>query len=89
MYKKETSAITDELDAVGAWAREALHFKVGERTPVQLAFRKYVADMDLLEKHHVGLDEFSKRIRRCYEVKSIRHNDEFNQCMRIISYKLK
>lgn len=87
--KEETSAITDDLDAVGAWARGALEFKCGERTPVQVAFRKYVSDMEALDKDHVGLDEFSKRIKRCYEVRNVRQRDEFNQCMRIMSYKLK
>jgi hypothetical protein len=48
-----------------------------------------VEDMEAAGKDNVRLDEFSKRIRRCYEVKNVRNNDEFNQCMRIICYKLK
>jgi hypothetical protein len=85
----ETRIVTDELDAVGGWARGALEFKIGERIPVQVVYRRYVSDMVELEKDHVGLDEFSKRIRRCYEVKQARMNDEFGQCARIVSYKLK
>jgi P4 family phage/plasmid primase-like protien len=87
--KRETAAITDELDAVGAWARGALEFKIGERTPVQMAFRKYVEDMERAEKDHVGMDEFSKRIKRCYDVKVTRSTDEFGQCSRIQSYRLR
>ncbi len=86
--KAETRTVTDELDAVGGWARANLIFKIGEKTPVQVVYRKYVEDCDSAEKDHVGLDEFSKRIKRCYDVKSIRHNDEYSQCSRIISYKL-
>lgn len=86
--KAETSAITDEMDAVGGWARKALEFKVGERTPTQVVFRKYVEDMESLEKDHIGLEEFGKRLRRCYEVRNCRHNDEYGACNRIISYKL-
>ena len=87
--RAETRAVTDDLDAVGAWARANLVFKVGERTPVQVVYRKYVEDCTTAEKDHVGLEEFGKRIKRCYEVKSIRHNDEYSQCSRIVSYKLK
>jgi P4 family phage/plasmid primase-like protien len=86
--KTETRAVTDELDAVGGWARGNLVFKVGERTPIQLVYRKYVEDCDKAEKDHVGLEEFGKRLRRCYEVKNCRHNDEYGPCNRIISYRL-
>jgi hypothetical protein len=87
--KRETLAVTDELDAVGAWARGALEFKSGERTPVQVAYRRYVHDCEVAEKDSVPLEEFGKRIRRCYEVRNCRHSDEFGPCNRIISYKLK
>jgi phage/plasmid-associated DNA primase len=87
--RDETSAVTDELDAVGGWARGALEFKSGERTPVQVVYRRYVEDMEKAEKDHVGLDEFCKRIRRCYEVKQTRCEDQYKQCSRIISYQLK
>jgi hypothetical protein len=87
--RNETRVVTDELDVVGGWARVALEFKCGERTPVQIVYRRYVTEMEAEDKDHVGLDEFSKRIKRCYEVKQARHNDEFNVCARIMSYKLK
>jgi len=85
----ETRVVTDELDAVGGWARGALEFKSGERTPVQVVYRRYVTEMTALDKDHVGLEEFGKRVRRCYEVRNCRHNDEFANCSRIICYKLK
>jgi hypothetical protein len=90
--KKETLAVTDELDAVGAWARGALEFKVGERTPVRVVFERYVADMGAAEKDHVNMDEFSKRLKRIYEIKQARMPeiyDGYGQCMRVFSYKLK
>jgi P4 family phage/plasmid primase-like protien len=90
--KSETLAVTDELDAVGAWARGALEFKVGERTPIRMVFERYVADMGAAEKDYVSLDEFSKRLKRIYEIKQARmpsDYDEFGQCMRLFSYKLK
>lgn len=86
--KTETLAVTDELDAVGAWARGALEFKVGERTPVRVVFERYVADMATAEKDHVSMDEFSKRLKRIYEIKITRGVDEFGQCSRIHGYKL-
>ena len=85
----ETAAITDEMDAVGAWARGALEFKIGERTPVQVVYRKYVNDCETSEKEYVGMDEFSKRMKRCFEIKQARHTDVYNVCSRIINYKLK
>jgi phage/plasmid-associated DNA primase len=87
--KRETQGITDELDAVGGWARVTLGFKAGERTPVQIVYRRYVEDMDAAEKDRVGLEEFSKRIRRCYDVKTCRHADEYANCARIIGYRIK
>jgi phage/plasmid-associated DNA primase len=87
--KMETLAVTDELDSVGAWARGAMEFKVGERTPIQVVFRKYVEDMADAEKDHVGIEDFGKRLRRIYEIKNCRHNDENGCVNRIISYKLK
>lgn len=45
--------------------------------------------MEDSEKDHVGIDEFSKRIKRCYEVKQSRMGDEYGQCSRILSYKLR
>ena len=39
--KGETSVITDELDAVGAWSKVNLVFKGGERTPVHIIYAKY------------------------------------------------
>jgi hypothetical protein len=87
--KSETLAVTDELDAVGAWARGALEFKVGELTPIRMVFERYVADMGAAEKDHVSLDEFSKRLKRIYEIRNVRHDDGYNQCMRIMSYKIK
>jgi P4 family phage/plasmid primase-like protien len=86
--RTETSAVTDELDAVGAWARGALEFKVGARTPVQIIFKAYVDAFEAEGKEHVGLEEFSKRLRRCYEVKNCRNKDDYGACNRIISYKL-
>lgn len=89
--KTETLAVTDELDAVGAWARGALAFKVGERTPIRVVFERYVSDMGAAEKDHVSLDEFSKRLKRIYEIKQARmpsDYDEFGQCMRLFSYRL-
>jgi len=51
--------------------------------------RHYVDDMEAAEKDNVGLDKFSKRIRRCYEVKTCRNGDEYGFVSRIICYKLK
>lgn len=74
---------------MGAWARGALEFKVGERTPMQVVYRRYVEDCQAGEKEYVGLDDFSKRMKRVYEVKVCRNNDDYNHCTRIISYKMK
>jgi phage/plasmid-associated DNA primase len=87
--RAETSVVTDELDAVGAWARGALEFRVEARTPVQLVHRAYVDACHREEKDCVGLEEFGKRLRRCYEVKNCRHRDEYGCVNRIISYTLK
>jgi hypothetical protein len=48
--------------------------------------------MGAAEKDYVSLDEFSKRLKRIYEIKQARmpsDYDEFGQCMRLFSYKLK
>jgi phage/plasmid-associated DNA primase len=88
--KGETTAITDELDAVGAWAKLNLVFKTGERTPVHTVYAKYHGDSLADEKDYVSAIEFGKRIKRYYDIKNCRqNNDEFGQCMRILGYKLK
>ncbi len=87
--KAETRAITDELDAVGGWARMNLVFKASERTPIQVVYRKYVEDCQRAEKDYVGLEEFGKRMRRCYEIRNCRHNDDYGCINRIVSYLLK
>jgi hypothetical protein len=72
--------------------RVALEFKVGERTPIRIVFEQYIADMGAAEKDHVSLDEFSKRLKRIYEIKQARmptEYDAFGVCARIMSYKLK
>lgn len=82
----------NRTDAVGAWARGALEFKVGERTPVRVVFEKYVADMGAAEKDHVSMDEFSKRLKRIYEIKQARmpvEYDTYGVCARIMSYILR
>ena len=61
---------------------------MGERTPVQVVYRSYVDVCEKEEKDHVGLEEFGKRLRRCYEVKNCRNNDDYGCVNRIISYKM-
>ncbi len=62
---------------------------MGERTPIRVVFERYSSDMTTSEKDHVNLDEFSKRLKRIYEIKNVRHDDGFNQCMRLMSYMIK
>ena len=66
-----------------------LVFKGGERTPVINVYAKYVEHCVAEGKDYVSGIEFGKRIKRYYEVKNCKFNDENGQCMRIMGYKLK
>jgi phage/plasmid-associated DNA primase len=89
--RAETSAVTDELDAVGAWARGALEFRVNEKTPLSIVYHKYVDDMEKGSKESISNEEFGKRMRRCYELRNCRNGDKdgTGQVNRIINYTLK
>ena len=86
--RAETSAVTDELDSVGAWARGALEFKVGARTPLRTVHAAYIEACETEERDYVGLDEFGKRMKKCFETKNCRGKDDPTMCARIISYDL-
>jgi phage/plasmid-associated DNA primase len=87
--RAETSAVTDELDAVGAWARGALEFKVGARTALRVVHQAYITACVNESKDSVGLEEFGKRIKKCFETKNCRSIEDPTMCVRIISYVLK
>ena len=89
--KGETSVVTDELDAVGAWARGALEFRVNEKTPLSVVYHKYLDDMGRESKESISNEEFGKRMRRCYELRNCRNSDKdgMGQVNRIINYILK
>jgi len=87
--KAETSAVTDELDAVGAWARGALEFRVGARTALRVVHQAYITACATESKDSVGLEEFGRRIKKCFETKSCRSIEDPVMCARIISYVLK
>jgi len=87
--KAETSIVTDELDAVGAWARGALEFRVGARTALRLVHQAYTTACVAESKDYVGLEEFGRRVKRCFETKNCRSTDDPVMCVRIISYTLK
>jgi len=87
--RAETSAVTDELDAVGAWARGALEFKVGARTPLRIVHKAYMDACESTSKDSIGLEDFGKRMKKCFETKNCRGKDDPTMCVRIISYELK
>jgi P4 family phage/plasmid primase-like protien len=86
--KEETRAVTDELDAVGGWARRAMVFKVNEKPPLSVVYRKYTEDMENESKEYISLVEFGKRMHRCFELRICRNDDEYGKVNRVMNYKL-
>jgi P4 family phage/plasmid primase-like protien len=89
--RADTRKITDELDAVGGWAREAMEFKANERPPLSVVYAKYMEDMERESKEYVKIAEFGKRMNRYFDLRICRNGDkdEFNQVNRVINYRLK
>ena len=89
--REETRKITDELDAVGGWARNSLEFKVNEKPPISVVYRKYVEDMEKESRGYVEIGEFGKRMNRCFELHICRNGskDDYGKVNRLINYKIK
>jgi phage/plasmid-associated DNA primase len=89
--KVETRCITDELDAVGGWARQTLEFKANEKPPLSVIYKKYMDDMDSDSKEYIGVVEFGKRMNRCFELRICRNGDkdDYGKVNRLINYRIK
>jgi phage/plasmid-associated DNA primase len=85
---EETKIVTDAMDEIGSWLRQNLIFESGTKIPVVIIHNRFLED-NQENQLNISLNEFSKRLKRLYDVGRCRANDEYNQCSRIINYKLK
>ena len=79
----------EKNDNIGEWAKDALEFKKDMKTPLKIVYEAYMSYCEKEGMNNESIEIFGKRMRKLYEIKKCRDNDIYDNCRRIINYRIK